>query len=131
MLRQLITAGAVASLCLGIALAEELRGVITKVDGDKVTFAERKGKGEKGEEKTYTTAAKVKVVKGKYNKETKKIEDLMPVEGGLKNELFTKIGDKGVQATIVTEDSKGVRTRDFINKAKLFHALYGREVQLV
>ncbi len=32
---------------------------------------------------------------------------------------------------LVTEDSKGVRTRDFINKAKLFHALYGREVTLV
>jgi hypothetical protein len=31
----------------------------------------------------------------------------------------------------VTEDAKGVRTRDFINKAKLFHALYGREIQLV
>lgn len=31
----------------------------------------------------------------------------------------------------ITEDSKGVRTRDFINKAKLFHALYGREIQLV
>lgn len=32
---------------------------------------------------------------------------------------------------LVTEDAKGVRTRDFINKSKLFHALYGREVQLV
>lgn len=32
---------------------------------------------------------------------------------------------------IVTEDAKGVRTRDFINKAKLFHALYGREIVLV
>lgn len=31
----------------------------------------------------------------------------------------------------VTEDSKGVKTKDFIIKAKLFHALYGREVQLV
>lgn len=31
----------------------------------------------------------------------------------------------------ITEDAKGVRTRDFINKAKLFHALYGREVVLV
>jgi hypothetical protein len=28
----------------------------------------------------------------------------------------------------ITEDAKGVKTRDFINKAKLFHALYGREV---
>lgn len=32
---------------------------------------------------------------------------------------------------VVTEDAKGVRTRDFINKAKLFHALYGREIVLV
>ena len=32
---------------------------------------------------------------------------------------------------IITEDSKGVRTKDFIIKAKLFHALYGREIVLV
>jgi uncharacterized protein DUF1064 len=32
---------------------------------------------------------------------------------------------------VVTEDSKGVRTKDFIIKAKLFHALYGREIVLV
>lgn len=32
---------------------------------------------------------------------------------------------------LVTEDSKGVKTPEFIIKAKLFHALYGREVQLV
>lgn len=31
----------------------------------------------------------------------------------------------------VTEDAKGVKTKDFIIKAKLFHALYGREVKLV
>jgi hypothetical protein len=31
---------------------------------------------------------------------------------------------------IVTEDTKGVKTKDFIIKAKLFHALYGREVTL-
>lgn len=30
----------------------------------------------------------------------------------------------------VTEDKKGVKTKDFIIKAKLFHALYGREVTL-
>ena len=34
-------------------------------------------------------------------------------------------------ARTVTEDAKGVKTRDFINKAKLFHALYGREIVLV
>jgi hypothetical protein len=32
---------------------------------------------------------------------------------------------------LVTEDSKGVKTAEFVIKAKLFHALYGREVQLV
>jgi hypothetical protein len=32
---------------------------------------------------------------------------------------------------VVTEDAKGVKTDAFIIKAKLFHALYGREVQLV
>lgn len=32
---------------------------------------------------------------------------------------------------LVTEDVKGVKTKDFIIKAKLFHALYGREVTLV
>lgn len=31
----------------------------------------------------------------------------------------------------VTEDAKGVKTPEFILKAKLFHALYGREVQIV
>jgi hypothetical protein len=34
-------------------------------------------------------------------------------------------------ARLITEDAKGVKTKDFIIKAKLFHALYGREVQLV
>lgn len=31
----------------------------------------------------------------------------------------------------ITEDAKGVKTPEFILKAKLFHALYGREVQIV
>lgn len=39
--------------------------------------------------------------------------------------------DWAVLPRLTTEDSKGVRTKDFIIKAKLFHALYGREVTLV
>lgn len=31
---------------------------------------------------------------------------------------------------LVTEDTKGVKTKDFVIKAKLFHAIYGREVTL-
>jgi len=30
----------------------------------------------------------------------------------------------------VVEDTKGVRTKEFIIKAKLFHALYGKEIVL-
>ncbi|MBZ9873103.1 DUF1064 domain-containing protein [Mesorhizobium sp. BR1-1-9] len=48
--------------------------------------------------------------------------------------VATYVGDfeyiESKSGRTVTEDSKGVRTRDFINKAKLFHALYGREVLL-
>ncbi len=31
---------------------------------------------------------------------------------------------------IVTEDSKGVKTKEFVIKAKLFHAVTGREITL-
>jgi hypothetical protein len=108
MLRKLVCALFMLALCVGITLAEEIRAVITKVDGDKVTFAETKGKGEKGPEKTLP-ATGAKVVKSKFNKDTKKFEASDPVEGGLKNEMFTKIGEKGVFSTIVTDaDNKKI-----------------------
>jgi len=37
----------------------------------------------------------------------------------------------GYTTETVTEDAKGVKTAAFVIKAKLFHALYGREVTLV
>ena len=48
----------------------------------------------------------LKVVKGKYNKDTKTVEAGDPIDGGLKADVFTKASDKGVQATIVTEGEK-------------------------
>ncbi len=36
----------------------------------------------------------------------KKVEAGDAIEGGLKNEMFTKIGEKGMFASIVTEDDK-------------------------
>ena len=79
-----------------------------KVDGDKITFTEMKGKGEKGEEKTYTVASTVKVNKGKFNPDTKALEAGDALEGGLKNEMFSKIGEKGLRATIITNDDNKV-----------------------
>jgi hypothetical protein len=95
--------------CASLGLADEIRAVILKVDGDKVTFAENKGKGEKGPEQTLPVAANVKVVKGKYNQENKKIEAGDALEGGLKNEVFTKIGEKGLRGVVITDaDNKTI-----------------------
>src|SRR5262245_18289985 len=102
MLRKLAGSLVALALCVGITLAEEIRAVITKVDGDKVTFAELKGKDEKGPEKTLP-ATGAKVVKGKFNRDTKKLEAGEALDGGLKNEMFSKIGQTGVNATIVTD----------------------------
>src|SRR5438105_4065614 len=101
MFRKVVTAAIVLIFCVGITMAAEIRAIITKVDDGKVTFNENKGKGEKGAEQTLPVADNVKVVKGKYNKDTKKVEVGEALEGGLKNEVFSKIGEKGVQATIV------------------------------
>jgi hypothetical protein len=101
-------------ISVSVVLAEEIRGIITKVDGDKVTFVKgtfnkETKKFEKGEPQTLPVADSVKVVKGKFNKETKKTEAGDPIEGGLKNDMFTKIGEKGVFATIVTDaDNKKI-----------------------
>jgi hypothetical protein len=104
MLKRLISGALVLVVGAGVAFADEIRAIIIKVDGDKVTFAERKGKGQKGEEKTLS-ASDAKVVKGKFNMETKKVEAGDPLEGGLKNEAFSKIGEKGLGATIITDDA--------------------------
>ena len=49
--------------------------------------------------------------------------------------VATYIGDfdyiDAIANRYVTEDVKGVKTPKFILKAKLFHALYGREVSIV
>jgi hypothetical protein len=106
MFRRLVSAAIVLLLCVGITLAAEIRAQIVKVDGDKVTFKERKGKNEFGEEKTLPAAENVKVLKGTYNKETKKFEDAKEIDMGLKNEMFSseKLKEKGRDCVIVTDD---------------------------
>jgi hypothetical protein len=106
MLRKIVLAGFTMAVFVGISLSEEIRGVILKVDGNKVTFAEVIKKGEKGPEQTLPTTSDVKVMKGMYNKDTKKVEAGDAIEGGLKHKMFADIGEKGVQATIVTDADK-------------------------
>ena len=110
MLRKVIAASFVLVLSVGFVFAEEIRGVITKVDGNKITFAKVEGRGKdakKGEEQTLTTATTVKVVRGKRDKETKKVE-YTAVEEGLKDKAFTNISERGVRATIITNDDKKI-----------------------
>jgi hypothetical protein len=119
MLRKVVSAFVVLTLCVGVTLADEIRVFITKVDGDKITYQENltkggkgKGKGavEKGPEKTLPVAKDVKVVKGKFNMETKMLEAGEALEDGLKNKMFSNIDtEKGVQGVIVTDkDNKTI-----------------------
>src|SRR5262249_30541907 len=109
MFRKAIFAGFVLAVTFSLAAAEEFRCVITKVEDGKVTFAKaKKGedgkKGEKGPEETLPTASDVKVLQAKFNQETKKLEAGDALENGLKNDRFKSIGEKGVNATLVTSD---------------------------
>jgi hypothetical protein len=110
MLRRLAVGGISLALCVGFGLADEIRSIVIKVDGSNVTFAENKGKGEKGPEKTLPVADNVKVNKGKRNADdAKKLDAGDPIEGGLKNDIFKKIDEKGLRATIITDaDNKKI-----------------------
>ncbi|HXG12633.1 MAG TPA: hypothetical protein VNK04_22945 [Gemmataceae bacterium] len=114
MFRKVVCGAVILVLCVGLTLADEFRAVITKVEGDKVTFTKTKfdpetKKLEKGQPTTLPVAANVKVVKAKFNPETKKFDAGDPIEGGLKNKMFTDIQEKGVPATIITDaDNKKI-----------------------
>jgi hypothetical protein len=107
-MRKLVGAAVLLVVCVGLTMAEEIRAIILKVDGDKVTFAEAKKKRERGPEQTLPVADNVKVVKGRFNRETKKIEAGEPVSDGLKNPMFSSISEKGLRATVVTDDGKKI-----------------------
>jgi hypothetical protein len=107
-MRRIAVAASILLLTFSVALAEEFRATITKVEGNKVTLTKTKfnkdtKKIEKGDSVTLTAADNVKVVKGKFNRETKKVEAGEALQGGLKNELFSK----GTASVRVVTDSDG------------------------
>ncbi len=112
MLRRFVCASVVLVIGLGVVMADEFQATILKVDGNKVTF--KKGKKGGGEEATLPVAKDAKIMKGKFNMDTKKLEADTAIEGGLKNEMFTNIkisdeGKGGVNATITTDaDNKNI-----------------------
>jgi hypothetical protein len=110
MLRKLACAAVVLTFSVGLIVAEDFNVNIKKVDGDKITaikggkFNKDTKKLEGGDEITLTVASAVKVVSGKKNKDTKKIETGDAIEGGLKNKMFTDIGENGIGARVTTND---------------------------
>lgn len=113
MFRKLVFSMVVMVVAIGFVAAEEFQATITKVDGDKVTYqkykkGEKGKKGEKdGEPVTLTVAKDAKIAKGKFSFKDKKfaVEVGDAIEGGLKNEIFTKIdAEKGQGARITTSD---------------------------
>jgi hypothetical protein len=110
MLRKIVFGFVVLAFSVGVLSAAELTGIITKVDGSKITFKEaKKGddgkfiKGEYGAEKTLTVAKDAKVMKG-----AKKGEEPTALAGGLTNDMFKNIPEKGVRARITTDNSNTV-----------------------
>jgi hypothetical protein len=124
MARRFICAAVVTLLAFGAALADTFTAVITKVEGNKVTFHPTKfdpetKRLEKGAGRSLEAAADLKVVKGgKYNKDTRKFENTEPVEGGLKSVLLIKIGEQGQTAVITTEGNKIAEIRLTLGKKK-------------
>jgi hypothetical protein len=114
MLRKLVCAFAVIAMAVGLATAEEFRANIKKIEGGKVYFTKfarpaTKGEKPKGEDGSLPLADSVKVVKAKFNQDTKKIEVGDAVSEGLKAEAFQKIGERGLSVRIVTDaDNKKV-----------------------
>jgi ABC-type transport system substrate-binding protein len=113
-------AGALVLLIVSVGLtaAEEFGAMITKVDGDNVTFYKtvlKPGeKPQKGEAVTLS-AKNAKVYEGKiqFNKETKMIE-IVPgdaIEDGLKNEVFKLVGKASIAVRITTSDDNKSITR--------------------
>jgi hypothetical protein len=103
MLRKVLAASLVLVLSVGVVFAEEFRAVITKVEGNKVSFFKVEGKGKEakktGDEITLPVVKAVKVLRMK-----KKGEDPEELEDGLKNKMFSEISEKGRGALIVTDD---------------------------
>lgn len=101
-MRKILASVTVLLLTLGVVVGEEFNGKITKIDGNKITVQKKGKKGAKGDEVTLTAGEGVKVLRSKFNRETKKLEAGEALEGGLKNEALKE----GAAVHVVTDGDK-------------------------
>lgn len=101
MLRKFVCAVAILGLSIGLAIAEDIKGKITKISDTKLTFtaADPDNKGKYLDAKDYTISSDAKV-----SKMVKK--EKVAVEGNLKAKELTDIPAKGLNATISVTDGK-------------------------
>lgn len=97
MLRKMTGVALMMCLGLGAAMAEELRGVISQIDKEKVTFKEGK---KDAEVKTYELSKEIKV----YRFVKKDQKELDP--DGLSAEPLPKLPKGGVLAVITVVEGK-------------------------
>jgi hypothetical protein len=101
-LKKFAGAAVVLVLAAGIALADAVRGIITKVDDKEVTVVVRKKGEKKGETKTFKLAEKVKFSKRK-GKDDKEDSTLSELKKAIEN---SKGKTKGVRGTVEVKDEK-------------------------
>jgi len=80
-------------------LSTEFKATLTRVGDDQITFKRTPD----GAEETLPPAANLKVSRAKVDRDTQEVDTGAPIPGGLRNEVFGKMGDKGVPVTIVTD----------------------------
>jgi hypothetical protein len=97
MFRILAGASLVVALTFALTSASEVKGKITRVNGDTISVTTAAPKGEKGEMKTLTADKEVMV----YRLVKKK---RVEVPEGMKAADFQNIGKKGVTATLIVDD---------------------------
>jgi hypothetical protein len=104
-MRSLIVAGVFLTFSLGFVMAETFNGALVSVDAKGKKLVLLKGANKKkmidGTEVTLDVDAKVKVSKGTFNKDTKKVEAGDAIPEGLGSDLFVK----GKNLTVTTDDT--------------------------
>jgi hypothetical protein len=86
-----------------LALADEFSAVITKVEAGKVVLHKVENGRKAAEAAAWPVADNVVVARAMFDRNTKKFSPGAPLEDGLKNAMFTRIGERGVGARIVTD----------------------------
>jgi hypothetical protein len=91
---------------------------LIKVADGKLTYA--RGTGKKKKEFTLPVDEKCRIVAGRFDTKTKRIEAGEDIEGGLKNPLFEKLDADAVEAWISTnaDNSRILELRLYQSTAK-------------